>query len=143
MSDNKKVEPISINEATRNEALDTYRSRVIETANMQRAVAASRGARREQIVTREQVFRKLPVHERISLTREENAIKRWNETQAVWNKFKLRMTKHLGKSIDELIITKSEEYRQIMEIYDLVNKVRYKILAMITFFTLKLIFTFC
>ena len=47
---------------------------------------------------------------------------RWDKQVAGWESFKDRMARQLGVSIDELVFSRAEEYREMVEDFQLLQK---------------------
>jgi hypothetical protein len=65
----------------------------------------------------------MSIHKRSEMSREYHAISRWNEMQNSWSSFKKRISKQLGKNPEDLVISLSDDYREMIEEYNLLQKV--------------------
>ena len=58
------------------------------------------------------------VHERIAFDRQDRALHAWKRWQHEWGRFKKVMCKRLKKNVDDLVVSRSEGYREVLEEYD-------------------------
>ena len=54
---------------------------------------------------------------RLLLAREDRTLEKWAEIQRTWAGFKTRMAKQLGKDVNDLVVSRSEEFRERVEEY--------------------------
>jgi len=60
--------------------------------------------------------------DRIYATREERVLRRWEQQQKEWKSMKRNIAQKVGKTADELVITRAEEWREMVEEIDLMTK---------------------
>eukprot|EP00484_Ammonia_sp_Unknown_P028430 CAMPEP_0197032516 /NCGR_PEP_ID=MMETSP1384-20130603/11179_1 /TAXON_ID=29189 /ORGANISM="Ammonia sp." /LENGTH=1196 /DNA_ID=CAMNT_0042462197 /DNA_START=51 /DNA_END=3641 /DNA_ORIENTATION=- len=60
--------------------------------------------------------------DRIYATREERVLRRWRKQQKEWQHMKQNIAQKIGKSTDDLVITRTEEWREMVEEIDLMTK---------------------
>ena len=60
--------------------------------------------------------------DRIYATREERVLRRWEQQQKEWKSMKKNIAQKVGKKQDELVITRAEEWREMVEEIDLMTK---------------------
>ena len=66
--------------------------------------------------------RKALIHEKMAMGKQERALAKWEKQCAVWDTFKLRMARQLGSTLDELVFSRAEEYREMLEDFQLMMK---------------------
>jgi len=54
--------------------------------------------------------------------RQERALKRYEAMKKEWEKFRNKMSEKMGRDADELVFARSEDYREMLEEYDLLQK---------------------
>ncbi|CAK0871928.1 unnamed protein product, partial [Prorocentrum cordatum] len=60
--------------------------------------------------------------ERIVATKQERALARWDEQQAEWERFREAASQKTQRSKNELVIAKTEEYRERLEVMELLDR---------------------
>merc|ERR1719191_840044 len=64
---------------------------------------------------------KMTIADRLKEKRQAQALKNYRRYQRQWGAFKKEMSAKLGKSADSLVVSKSEEYREVVEEYALIT----------------------
>lgn len=80
--------------------------------------------RREEAIVRRKMLQSMPIHERLAHEREQAVLRRWNQINAHWEKFKARTAKKLGKDENQLVMSRAAAYREQVEMYDALQKAR-------------------
>eukprot|EP00736_Rhodelphis_marinus_P008150 Rmarinus@m.4309 len=76
----------------------------------------------EEAAEKEKALRSMLIHERTSALRQENVLKRWEQQQKIWDRYKHNMSTKLGKEESKLVFSRSEEYRERREEAELLEK---------------------
>ena len=66
--------------------------------------------------------RKLLIHEQMAKGKETRALAKWERQSHEWERFKVRMSHRLGKTVDELVFSRAEEWREMLEDFQLLTK---------------------
>jgi hypothetical protein len=66
--------------------------------------------------------RKGLIHEEMAKGKQERALAKWDRQQNEWETFKVKMADRLGSSLDELVFSRAEEYREMLEDFQLLQK---------------------
>ncbi|KAG6954413.1 hypothetical protein JG688_00012352 [Phytophthora aleatoria] len=80
--------------------------------------------RREEAVAHRKWLNSLPIHERVSQQRQQNALRKWRQMNRDWETFKIRAARRLGKAPQELVMSRAAAYREQREMYDALQKAR-------------------
>lgn len=91
---------------------------------MQQETEKDAHIRRESLIAHRKWLKSLPINERLIHQRRQNALKRWQKINIDWEAFKSRTSRRLGKSEDQLVMSRASEYREQMEMYDALQKAR-------------------
>ncbi|KAK1930796.1 MYCBP-associated protein [Phytophthora citrophthora] len=91
---------------------------------MQQEMESDARKRREEAVTHRKWLNSLPIHERVSQQRQQNALRKWRQTNREWETFKTRAARRLGKTPQELVMSKAAAYREQREMYDALQKAK-------------------
>ena len=62
------------------------------------------------------------IHEQMAKGKETRALAKWDRQVRDWERFKVRMTRQLGKTVDELVFSRAEEWREMIEDFELLSK---------------------
>ena len=66
--------------------------------------------------------RKMLIHEQMAKGKETRALVKWEKHSREWERFKVRMSHQLGKTVDELVFSRAEEWREMLEDFQLLQK---------------------
>ncbi len=66
--------------------------------------------------------RKVLIHEQMAKGKETRALAKWEKQSRDWERFKVRMSHKLGKTVDELVFSRAEEWREMLEDFELLTK---------------------
>ncbi|KAL3660441.1 hypothetical protein V7S43_014593 [Phytophthora oleae] len=91
---------------------------------MQQEMESDARKRREEAVAHRKWLNSLPIHERVSQQRQQNALRKWRQMNREWETFKARAARRLGKAPQELVMSKAAAYREQREMYDALQKAR-------------------
>ncbi|EEY70523.1 uncharacterized protein PITG_05946 [Phytophthora infestans T30-4] len=80
--------------------------------------------RREEAVAHRKWLNSLPIHERVSQQRQQNALRKWRQMNRDWEAFTRRAARRLGKTPQELVMSRAAAYREQREMYDALQKAR-------------------
>jgi hypothetical protein len=89
-------------------------------ANFSASLSHAEDARKKRHL--EEGSTRMLANERIAYDREQRALERFNKTQVEWGKFKNRIANRLGKDPDQLVMSRSENFREHIEEYDMIQK---------------------
>ena len=87
-----------------------------------RTMKRAQKARKRDEKQRADLLKGLTIHERTALLKEERARKRWEQQQQEWQRFKSAMARKLGRDESKLVVSHAEEYREMVEEYDMIQK---------------------
>ncbi|GMF55111.1 unnamed protein product [Phytophthora fragariaefolia] len=91
---------------------------------VQQEMATDARKRREQAVAHRKWLNALPIHERVAQRRQQNALRKWRQMNRDWETFKARAARRLGKTPQELVMSRAAAYREQREMYDALQKAR-------------------
>ncbi|POM68658.1 Hypothetical protein PHPALM_15156 [Phytophthora palmivora] len=91
---------------------------------MQQELENDARKRREEAVAHRKWLNSLPIHERVAQQRQRNALRKWRQMSRDWETFKARAARKLGKTPQELVMSRASTYREQREMYDTLQKAR-------------------
>ena len=63
----------------------------------------------------------IPVSERFGSNREQQILRKWEQRKTSWSNFKEKIAVKLNRDVDQLVISKADEYREQMEEYQVIQ----------------------
>ena len=79
-------------------------------------------ARKEEARRRYEALKQMTIEDRLKLTKDERSIAAWEKMNKEWSSFKGRLMDSLGKANPDLLMSRTESYRQKVEQYELLEK---------------------
>lgn len=79
-------------------------------------------ARKEEARRRYASLKQMTIEDRLKLTKDERSIQAWNRVNKQWDRFKTDLLRNFGKEPGELCMSRTENYRQKVEQYELLDK---------------------
>lgn len=98
-------------------ALDSYRELLEAKDELEETIKKCYAARVQEEEEMKEGFADLLPSDVFAEEREDRALKRWKHFFGEWEGFKLKMAKKLGKDVSDLVVSRSEEYREIVSVY--------------------------
>ena len=97
-------------------ALDSYRELLEAKDELEETIKKCYEARAQEEEEMKEGFADLLPSDVFAEEREDRALKRWKHFFGEWEGFKLKMAKKLGKDVSDLVVSRSEEYREIVSL---------------------------
>jgi len=76
----------------------------------------------DRLTKRHERLQKLTVYEKIIAGRDERMLARHNKMEAEWERHRNYVSKRLHRSVDQLVVSKAEEFREKVELFDLLDR---------------------
>eukprot|EP00941_MAST-03F_sp_MAST-3F-sp1_P000293 g293.t1 len=85
-------------------------------------ISRAKNCRKTEEEEHEKKLSKMLPHIRLAHDRQTRMLRLWKKRQDGWNKWKRNTAHRVGKSEADLVVSRAEDYRAMLEEYDLVNK---------------------